>query len=343
MSSCDTTCKKQTCCFMGVGEIYLKPYDPCCGQAGDEYIDQGYLSIGNASSFTMDVDITEINVPDYTKLAGGTDCSASWVSGARAAITGMCLKPENFARLWTGDQQNKLKETITLTVRAFARDSFIPFRDADGNPITNVDVASVSGFAAFGERGKDYIVTPNGIKIPQSSCLYLEYSNATVPIETCDGQTTGYMYPPNGLRDPEATVEVTNSSGDTIGWIYPATGTAHSTPVVLDCDNPVTVGFAVNEDGRFLEATGAVTTKGYNLIQLLTSTSKEYELQYSGFNRFSGEPFSFTLYRVKMKPVSGIPLIGDTAAEANWELEILKDDCRPEGAGFSSYGTLALI
>lgn len=337
-----SSCEKKTCCFMGVGEIYLKPYDPCCGAQGDEYPDQGYLSIGNSSSFSISADVTEVKVPDYTTLGGGSDCATSWINSATAQITGLCLKEENFARAWSGDLQTKTQETLTITARAYSKDSFIPFRDSKGNPVTNVDVNSVSGFSEFGVRGVDYQVTPNGIKILSASSLYLDYAAATAKIETCDGLTTGYMFPANGVRDPLATVEVVDGSGNTLGWIYPATATAHSVPVVLDCDTPTTIGYAVNEDGRYIEATGAVTTKGYSLVQILTTTSKEFELVYSGYNRFNGEPFSFTLYRVKMKPVSGIPLIGDTVAETNYELEILKDDCRSEGNGFSQYGTLAI-
>jgi hypothetical protein len=59
-------------------------------------------------------------------------------------------------------------------------------------------------------------------------------------------------------------------------------------------------------------------------------------------NRFGNKPFSVTLYRVKLKPVSGIPLIGTEAASAEYMMELLKDRCRPEGNGFSQYGSLAI-
>jgi hypothetical protein len=113
--------------------------------------------------------------------------------------------------------------------------------------------------------------------------------------------------------------------------------------VILDCDNPTTIGYAVNEDKRYIESCGAVTHEGYNLVQMLTTPSKEYSLFYDGVNRFGGQPFSTTLFRVKLKPVSGIPLIGTSAAEANYEFEILRDNCRSEAPGFSQYGTLAII
>ena len=182
-----------------------------------------------------------------------------------AKITGLCFSADNFAKAWSGDIAAKAATTQSLTMVARAADSFIPFLDSDGNPVTDVDVSSVT-VASFGTKNVDYVVTPNGIIIAEGSSI------ATYPVS--------------------ASVSVTNGA--------------------------------------------------YNIVDMLTTNAKEFTLFYSGVNRFGGKPFSVTLYRVKLNPVSGIPLIGTEAASAEYSLEILKDSCRSEGSGFSQYGTLAI-
>lgn len=260
MASCET----KNCCMAGAGRIYLKPYNECC-DVDDE---QAFVGLGNVSSFTIDATVTELKVPDYMNVGGGSECSTSWIDSVMARITGLCFSVDNFAKAWSGDISAKAAATTPVKLVARGIDSFIPFLDADGNPITDVDVSAVT-VAAFGVKNVDYIVTANGIVIPETSGL-----------------------------DPAD---------------FPITATAV----------PVLHG-------------------AYSIVDMLTVNAREFTLFYSGVNRFGGKPFSVTLYRVKLNPVSGIPLIGTEAASAEYTLEILKDACRPEGSGFSQYGTLAL-
>lgn len=257
MASCET----KNCCMAGAGRIYLKPYNECCDVA-----DEGaFTGLGNVSSFTIDATVTELKVPDYMNVGGGSECSTSWIDSVMARITGLCFSADNFAKAWSGDIAAKAAATSTLTMVARADDSFVPFLDADGNPITDVDVSTVT-VPAFGTKNVDYSVTPNGIIIAENSSLSA----------------------------------------------YP------------------------------VSASVSVTHGAYSLVDMLTVNSKEFTLFYSGVNRFGGKPFSVTLYRVKLNPVSGIPLIGTEAASAEYTLEILKDSCRSESSGFSQYGSLAI-
>jgi hypothetical protein len=257
-----TTCETKNCCLAGAGRIYLRPFNECCDPADE----QAYIGLGNCSSFTVDANVSELKVQDYTNVGGGTECQTSWIDSATARITGLCFTADNFAKCWSGDIAAKAAAIKTLTLVARGKDSFIPFLDSDGNPITDVDVSSVT-IAAFGVKGYDYVVTPNGVIIPELSTLS---------------------------------------------------------------------GFPVTASGV------SVTHGAYNIVDMLTSAAKEFTLFYSGVNRFGNKPFSVTLYRVKLKPVSGIPLIGTDAASAEYMMELLKDNCRPEGNGFSQYGTLAI-
>lgn len=257
-----STCETKNCCMAGAGRIYLRPYNECC-DVDDEV---AYTGLGNASSFTIDATVTEIKVPDYQNVGGGSECSTSYIDSVTARITGLCFSADNFAKAWSGDIAAKAAVTgRTLTMVARAADSFIPFLDADGNAITDVDVTSVT-VPSFGVKGVDYTVTPNGIIIAENTSI------------------TGF---------------------------------------------PVT-------------AAVTLTHGSYNVVDMLTTNAKEFTLFYSGVNRFGGKPFSVTLYRVKLNPVSGIPLIGTEAATAEYTLEILKDNCRPEGSGFSQFGTLSI-
>jgi hypothetical protein len=258
------TCVTKNCCLAGAGTIYLKEYNSCC----DETNDAPFISIGNASSFSVDAELTEIKVPNYTSVGGGSECTTSCIDRATATITGLCLNATNFARAWTGDLTAKAATTSAITGKAVAKDSFIPYVDSAGNPITNVTTSSVT-VTGLGTLGTDYQVKANGIYIPETSTL-----NFASPISF----------------------------------------------------------------------TGNVTHSGYNIVEMLTSSSKEFILFYDGVNRFGGTPFSVSLYRVKLKPVSGIPLLGVEAASAEYEFEILKDECRTgSGTGtFSQYGSLAI-
>lgn len=258
MASCET----KNCCMAGAGRIYLKPYNECCDVADE----QAFVGLGNCSAFTIDATVSEVKVPNYMDVGGGTECATSWIESATASITGLCFTADNFAKCWSGDISAVAAATTNVTLVARAVDSFIPFVDAAGNAITDVDVSSVT-VPAFGVKNVDYTVTANGIVIPENSGL------------------TGF---------------------------------------------PVTA------------AAVPVTHGAYNIIEMLTTGSKEFTLFYSGVNRFGNKPFSVTLYRVKLNPVSGIPLIGTEAASAEYTLEILKDNCRPAGSAFSQYGTLAI-
>ena len=257
------TCVTKNCCLAGAGTIYLREYNSCCDGTNE---DVPFLSIGNSSAFTVNAELLEVKVPNYQTVGGGTECSFSQIESATAAITNLCLNATNFARAWTGDLTAKAATTSTISGKAVAVDSFIPYVDATGKPITNVTTSSVT-VTGLGTAGTDYIVKSNGLYIPETSTL-----NFASPISF----------------------------------------------------------------------TGSVTHSGYSLVEMLTSTSKEFTLFYDGVNRFGGQPFSVTLYRVKLKPVSGIPLLGTEAAAAEYELEILRDECRPGTGTFSQYGSLVL-
>lgn len=270
-----STCEKElkNCCFAGIGRIYLKQYNNCC----DAEFDEAYIGLGNCSSFSIDAAVAELKVPNYMDIGGGTECQTSWIESASAKITGLCFSADNFAKCWSGDINKVTAKTQTLSLRYLGPDTFIPFLDGNGNPITDVDVTLINGIGVASTlggsalKGRDFVPTPNGLIIPASS-----------------------------------TIDFVTNSGE---------------PLISDL---------------------AVANSEYSLVDMLTTSAKEFSLFYSGVNRFGNKPFSVYLYRVKMNPVNGIPLIGTDVAEAEYMLEILRDPCRGEGTGFSQYGTLAI-
>lgn len=96
-------------------------------------------------------------------------------------------------------------------------------------------------------------------------------------------------------------------------------------------DQCVTPGF---------EMTVTFVAKENQQIDIFTTTGEEFELFFEGFNAVTCEPFAGYLFRIKLAPATGVPIIGEDFAEWGVEAAILKDDCKPVTR--SQYGTFAL-
>lgn len=168
MANCVTTNK---CCFRGRGKIKLGLYDPCCGidENGDP-VAYPLLDFGNASDFTVNATVTDTEQKDY-QTAGGISCSVTEIDSVTISLTGRCLGPENFARQYAGTSAAKAASAAaTFSGRIVAKGQYIPFKDAQGRVVTNIDTTSVIVTAPSGlVLGVDYTVSGNGITITQNA------------------------------------------------------------------------------------------------------------------------------------------------------------------------------
>lgn len=174
-------CKETTCCFVGRGEIYIGKYDACCGATDDPAVTNldkyPLLPVGNAHNFEINETTTTITPPkDYRGYNSVSDCpEIVQVDKVEVKLTLTCQKAENLAKALSGDVNTVVGATgLSQTFKFTTAGQFIPFRNADGDSVANVDVASVTGLTGLVE-GKDYKLTANGIQI-------LETTTQTLPL-----------------------------------------------------------------------------------------------------------------------------------------------------------------
>ena len=134
--------------------------------------------------------------------------------------------------------------------------------------------------------------------------------------------------------DP-ASVNLLAPAGLVLGTDYTVSG--NGITFLANAPNLVSVALPV----AGISVTGDVDHGAYSLIQLLTQTSQDYTLYFDGVNALDGTPFSFVMYRVKVKATGGIPLISDDIASFQFEGTALQDP-NITGQSASKYGTLAI-
>lgn len=272
--ACSTT---NQCCFSGRGRISLGRYDDCCGIGPDGLDPYPLVFVGNATSLTVNAEVTTQTVPDYTTCAGGNYCEYSEISDPTIQFDLTCSSPDNLAQAWAGNASivAASSEVVASTIRSFG--TLIPFVDAQRRPVQNVNAASV-------------VVTANGVTL----------------VEGLDYEITAHgIYP---IED---------------GPNMPALSTVIVPPATLPAGIPITMQF---------------THDGYDLVELFTTTGTEVRMFFEGENAANNcAPFTGHLYRLKVQPSSGVPLISQEFATWQVTASILKDNCRT-GAG-SRYGT----
>lgn len=183
MSGCKVV---DRCCFVGRGKIRLSKYDATCGfgpyvaggvaAAVADYEHYPLIEVGNVSNFSLDLTVTTVEPPrNYMSLIGTSDCAPiENIDKVALKMTLHCANTANLAKALAGDAEEVAAATgVTQAFNFTTLEQFIPFRDADGNVISNVDIATVSGLPAAAVDGIDYSLSPNGIKWLATSTLAL--------------------------------------------------------------------------------------------------------------------------------------------------------------------------
>lgn len=85
------------------------------------------------------------------------------------------------------------------------------------------------------------------------------------------------------------------------------------------------------------------TPKGATSIEMLTESSKEYNLVFDGLNEASsGDPVEITCHRIKFSPTSDLGLISDDFASLALGFDLLKDEAIT-GDGISRYARIRML
>lgn len=94
--------------------------------------------------------------------------------------------------------------------------------------------------------------TPEELGIEPCGCACHDDPTEPLPIieEGCGGPSfvkMAWMFSPYDNKDPEATVAVNDCDGNVTGYVYPEAGPGHTVPVKMCTDEGVTIiGFAAN-------------------------------------------------------------------------------------------------
>lgn len=88
--------ERKYCCFKGRGDISLVSYAARLARTA------GFLPVGNASAFALNVTENTENVPDYTSPVGGTSCTFREIESITVALSLRCHTPANWAIATSG-------------------------------------------------------------------------------------------------------------------------------------------------------------------------------------------------------------------------------------------------
>lgn len=138
------------CCAYFRGEFYLKA----------EGTTNPVLPVGNASAFSINHELTEVDQEDFTSL-GGTACSISYINSATISMTLNCLKARNLALAFqgTGSYENVAAGSVVDEIHAvYAIDQLIPL-----NFVPEKGTVVVTKAAVTYVENVDYRVSSAGI------------------------------------------------------------------------------------------------------------------------------------------------------------------------------------
>lgn len=148
--------ERKYCCFKGRGEISLVSYAARLARIA------GFLPVGNASAFALNVTENTENVPDFTSPVGGSSCTFREIETVTVALSLRCLTPANWALATSGagaeapvasaavvDEPHVLWPGTVEPLDHLIDDSVeVVVKSADD--VTTYDV------------GTDYVITPSG-------------------------------------------------------------------------------------------------------------------------------------------------------------------------------------
>jgi hypothetical protein len=178
----------ERCCFLGRGNILLGKYDKSCGfgpyppsttpltvKNHDAF---PLLQVGNVSDFSLVETISKIEgAKNYRDANPISECPPyESVESIAMSATLHCMSVANLKLALSGIAETKAAETGATQVMSFVKyGQFIPYRADDGTVITGVRTTpvDVTGFGVGKEVGKDYVLTPNGVMLPEGSTIAL--------------------------------------------------------------------------------------------------------------------------------------------------------------------------
>jgi hypothetical protein len=148
--------KRKYCCFKGRGDIGLASY------AARLAMTAGFLPVGNASAFAINVTENTEEVPDYTSPSGGTACSYREIATVQVALSLRCHSPSNWAIATSGAGADTEvpKAAVTDEPHVLWPGTMEPLNHLVDDSV-DVVVTSPDGTTTY-ESGRDYEITPAG-------------------------------------------------------------------------------------------------------------------------------------------------------------------------------------
>lgn len=148
---------RQTYAYLGSGMIKMREF----GAAAP------FVAIGNCSALTFGAELNNLTLANYTKPGGGTYARVDRVTSVTVALTCHDLSAENLARASGGGVTSIPAGTVTDEALVAYKGGTTPFSIP---PSSVTSVESAIGSTVY-VAGTDYIVTPSGIEIPETSSI----------------------------------------------------------------------------------------------------------------------------------------------------------------------------
>jgi hypothetical protein len=144
--------------YIGVGNLYGRKYGT----------KQARLPLGNCAQLDTDAQLTENDVPDYTRLGGGLADKFVRVKSATAQVKLLNITPENWALAMGGTVTSVAAGTVPDEPQVGYQGGLVRLE----HPPTSVaSVASAASGGTTYDEGTDYTVTASGIQIAADGAI----------------------------------------------------------------------------------------------------------------------------------------------------------------------------
>jgi hypothetical protein len=295
--------------YLGSGKIYLREIDAAVS---------ALLEVGNCSKLDFGVTEDVKELKDFTQPGGGTYNEVHRISAVESSFTMHDLSPANLARVLYGGTSAVVSAAVTAELLTVHAGSFTPFANL---PKTTPVPTVVSPFASAVTRVNSTAVALNA---------YLKPAIA------------------NGFYYKVTVAGTTNATPPTFPTVVGTTVVDGTATIVCAGLETLVAGmdYEVRPGGIFVLAASAIdgevwsvgyTKAGYDVVQALTTSGREYELLFDGLNEArSGKRTRVTAYRVKVGAAKTISLIGEDYAALEVTGKLLKDTSKT-GLGVSQY------
>lgn len=301
--------------FLGGGKCYMGLAD---GSTGMTFV-------GEASALSLEVEVDEKKLKNYSTPGGGDAATASRVDSVMLNVTTAGFSKENVAKATFGEGSlvtgaSVTDEEHTIYANAFLRPSTngldisaVTLSNKDGD-----DASAWSATTAYGGTGEPLYAVPT-----VANTYYYKATTAG----TSDASEPTW---PTTLGDTVVDGTVTWTCIALIELVADTDYVVESTGVLIYND-------AVNyESGRTVnfDYTYADSTK----VEAILNSGKEYKIHFSGFNwAESDATFSIDVYRAKNNPAS-LGVITDDYGNLELTFTVLKDESIT-GTGLSQFYT----